>query len=72
VDTVLHDNGVEHSIGQSDDWVSGRRELAMAAEKLPIPVALPLTYLAAAADRGGENDDDTNQRERRNLRILGG
>ena len=50
MDTVLHDNGVEHSIGQSDDSVSGRRELAMAAEKPPIPVALPSTYLAAAAD----------------------
>ena len=50
MDTVLHDNGVEHSIGQSDDWVSGRRELDMAAEKPPILVELPLTYLAAAAD----------------------
>jgi len=50
VDTVLHDSGVEHSIDQSDDWVSGRRELDMAAEKPPILVELPLTYLAAAAD----------------------
>jgi transposase-like protein len=37
-------------IDQSDDWVSGRRYLDMAAEKPPIPVDLPVTHLAAAAD----------------------
>jgi len=37
-------------IDQSDEWVSGRRYLDMAAEKPAIPVELPVTHLAAAAD----------------------
>jgi len=37
-------------IDQSDEWVSGRRYLDMAAEKPAIPVELPMTHLAAAAD----------------------
>lgn len=38
------------AIDQSDEWVSGRRYLDMAAEKPAIPVDLPVTHLAAAAD----------------------
>ncbi len=38
------------AIDQSDEWVSGRRYLDMTAEQPAIPVDLPVTHLAAAAD----------------------